>query len=107
MADGHKLNAKIPAIDGKVISAGDNTATFLLKRPTNSMYRITALLCLADQNVSIVGMYIIGIASTKENISKISGVDASITRSGDNVTVTFEKTGIWSTGFILCERGYI
>ena len=83
------------------VDALENTVTFTLKRSGDGYTRYTAFLCLADQNTSAVGSYIIGINQGKETITKISGTNASISRSGDDVTITFETTSIWSKGILI------
>ena len=83
------------------VDALENTVTFTLKRSGDGYTRYTAFLCLADQNTSAVGSYIIGISQGKETITKISGANASISRSGDDVTITLETTSIWSKGILI------
>ena len=83
------------------IRANSNEATFLLKRPASASDRRTVFLCLANQSTGSVGAYIIGINSGAEAIHPISGSNASISRDGDNITITFESTNIWSSGFVI------
>ena len=97
----------IPEVIGKVVYTGNVDTTFKLKR-TNDIYnRYTAILATVSQGTSLIGVYVIGVTSTGESISKIVGVDATIVRSGDNVTVTFAASNIYSNGLLFAPQSYI
>ena len=97
----------VPEVIGKVIYTGNVDTTFKLKR-TNDMYdRYTAILTTVSQGTTLVGVYVIGVTSTGESINKIAGVDATIARSGDNVTVTFAASNIYSSGLLFAPQSHI
>ena len=95
-----ELNQNFGGVALSIVNVGSNSATFVLKRPSGNT-RYTAFLCAADQDAEVVGIYIIGITGSSESVNKISGVDANITRDGDNVTVTFNAMGIWSNALLI------
>ena len=88
----------------KMISAGHNTVKFIAKRPTNHETRYTCFLCLVKQSTEEVGAYLIGINSQKDSIHKIHGIDATITRSGEEITVTFPDNYLYANGFAILPR---
>lgn len=97
----------VPEVIGKVVYTGNVDTTFKLKR-TNDIYdRYTAILATVSQSSSLIGVYVIGVTSTGESISKIAGVDATIARSGDNVTVTFAASNIYSNGLLFAPQLHI
>ena len=96
-----------PEVIGKVVNTGSNDATFKLKRTSDQFTRYTAMLALVSQNTELVGVYIIGVDNTSETITKIAGtVDATITRSEDNVIVTFASNYIYSSGLLISPKKY-
>ena len=96
----NELNQNFGGVALSIVNVGNNSTTFVLKRPSDAA-RYTAFLCSADQNTGVVGIYIIGINANLESINKISGVDANMTRDGDSVTVTFNAVGIWSNALLI------
>ena len=97
----------VPEVIGKIVYTGNVDTTFKLKR-TNDIYdRYTAILTTVSQGTTLVGVYVIGVTSTGESINKIAGVDATIARSGDNVTVTFAASNIYSSGLLFAPRSHI
>ena len=99
-----QLNSDLGDLVVKTVSAGHNTVTFTAKRPTNHEERYTCFLCLTAQDTTEVGVYLIGINSSKESITKIHGDDATITRNGAEITATFTRNYIYSDGFIIIQR---
>lgn len=91
-----------------MVEVGSSDTTFKLKRTPNQFSRYTAILAVASQDTNLIGVYIIGVTSTGEAITKIAGsVDATITRSGDNVTITFVTNNIYSSGTLIAPKDYI
>lgn len=83
--------------------ADNNIITFRLKRPTSTRY--TCFLCLMNQNAMKIGAYMIGVTPTKEAVVSILGSEATISRNGDNVTVTFTgDSGIYSNALIIIPQ---
>ena len=97
----------IPEVIGKTVAVGSYDTTFKLKRTTDFYDRYTAMLSVTSQSCDLIGVYIIGVNFTGEAISKIAGtVDATITRSGDDVIVTFNSYNIYSTGILIAPKKY-
>lgn len=96
-----------PEVIGKVVNVGNVDTTFKLKRTTDPFNRYTAILATASQDANLIGVYVIGVTSTGELINRIAGVDATIERSGDNVTVTFATSNIYSNGLLFAPQSYI
>lgn len=88
----------------KIVAASYNSVTFIVKRPTNQEYRYTCFLCLVKQSTDEAGVYLIGINSQKDSIHKIHGLDATITRSGEEITVTFPENYLYANGFAILPR---
>lgn len=97
----------VPEAIGKVVYAENNSATFKLKRTNSEFERYTAIFVVTSQKANLVGEYVIGVTFTSELINKIAGVDATIVRSGDNVTVTFNVADIWSNGILIAPKEYV
>ena len=110
-----EVNGKIPTLDdvcAKKIGTEGNYATFRLKKAeigsSSVSSRYTAFLVLCDQSAEIIGVYAIGVNDYKDMITKIAGTDATISRNGDNVTVTFSgKNYIYSNGLLFAPRDVI
>ena len=88
----------------KMIYANANSLVFKAKRPINAGSRYTCFLCLTAQGTEEIGAYLIGINSEKDSIYKIHGIDATITRNGEEITVTFPKNYIYANGFVILPR---
>lgn len=88
----------------ETVSAGHNSVEFTAKRSEDEERRYTCFLCLTAQSTDEVGVYLIGINSVRESIHKIHGIDATITRNGTLITVTFDKNYIYSDGFVILPR---
>ena len=88
----------------ETVSAQHNSVEFTAQRPESEERRYTCFLCLTAQDTSEVGVYLIGINSVRESIHKIHGIDATITRNGALITVTFTKNYIYSDGFVIIPR---
>lgn len=103
-----ELNGKLVSLDNvasMVINTDNNSATFKLKlAPSGTYIRYTALLVLCNQHAGFVGAYVIGVNDVGENIHKIAGENATISRNGDNVIVVFGENSIWSTGLLIAPR---
>lgn len=101
-------NGKLVSLDNvasMVINTDNNSATFKLKlAPSGTYIRYTALLVLCNQHAGFVGAYVIGVNDVGENIHKIAGENATISRNGDNVIVVFGENSIWSTGLLIAPR---
>ena len=97
-----------PEVIGKVVNTGSNDTTFKLKRTFTEYTRYTAILAVTSQNTELIGVYIIGVNTDGEVITKIAGtVDATIARSGDNVVITFASSNIYSGGLLIAPKLYI
>lgn len=103
-----EVNGKLVSLDNvasMVINTDNNSATFKLKlAPSGTYIRYTALLVLCNQHAGFVGAYVIGVNDVGENIHKIAGENATISRNGDNVIVVFGENSIWSTGLLIAPR---
>lgn len=56
----------------------------------------------------LVGLYVIGVNNSTKKINTIAGAKATITRDGDNVTISFaDYSGIWSYGIIIAPKEYL
>ena len=88
----------------KIVASSNNSVTFTVKRPTDQEARYTCFLCLVKQSTDEVGAYLIGINSQKDSIHKIHGIDATITRSGEEITVTFPDNYLYANGFAILPR---
>lgn len=97
----------VPEVIGKVVNVGSSDTIFKLKRTTDLFKRYTAILTTSSQEANLIGIYVIGVTSTGESINKIAGVDATIARSGDNVTVTFQTSNIYADGLLFAPQSYI
>lgn len=92
---------------GNTVNTMNNSATFKLKS-ANEGQRYTAILAQTHQTETLVGLYVIIVTSTNQTIIKIAGtVDATIARSGDNVTVTFGIDSIWTNGILLAPKEFV
>lgn len=102
------VNGKLVSLDDVVsmmVNTDSNSATFKLKlTPSGSYTRYTAPLVLCNKDTILIGTYAIGVNDVGQTINKIAGVDATISRNGDNVTVTFSSDNIWSTGLLIAPR---
>lgn len=104
----NKLYSESPDVIAKTFSAEDTSAKILLKNSKNSYSRYTALLSLCNQNCVLVGLYVIGVNNSTEKINTITGAKATITRDGDNVTISFaDYSSIWSDGIIIVPKEYL
>ena len=97
-----------PDVIGIQVNADNNSVTFKLKKPSVAIQRYTAILAQTHQDGGLIGIYVISVNSSKDVIAKIAGYDATISRSGDNVTVTFDQiVSIWSSGILIAPKGCI
>lgn len=103
-----KQNSESPDAVAKIFSADNASTEFLLKKTKNNYLRYTALLFLCDQNADLVGLYVIGVNYLTEKIYTITGARTTITRDGDNVTISFtDRSNIWSSGIIIAPKEYL
>lgn len=96
-----------PEVIGKTVGVGNSDTTFKLKRTTNQFDRYVAILAVTSQDANLIGIYAIGVTYTGESINKIAGLDATIARSGDDVTVTFPTFNIYSNGLLIAPKSHI
>lgn len=63
---------------------------------------------LCDQNSTMIGVYLIGVSSSNEKITKIVGNEATLTRDGNYVIISFVgRSSIWSNGIIIAPKLYL
>lgn len=102
------LNGESPDATAKIFSVGDDSAKILLKNTENTRSRYTALVFLCDQNCTMVGIYLIGVSSSNEKITKIVGNEVTLTRDGNYVIINFVGySSIWSDGIIIAPKLYL
>ena len=95
-----------PDVIGIQVNADNNSVTFKLKKPSFEMQRYTAILAQTHQDGGLTGFYVISVNTSKDSIEKIA--DATISRSGDNVTVAFSQiVSIWSSGILIAPKEYV
>lgn len=93
---------------GLQVNADNNSVTFKLKKPSFEMQRYTAILAQTHQDGGLTGFYVISVNTSKDWIERIAGYDATISRSGDNVTVAFSQiVSVWSSGILIAPKEYI
>lgn len=91
----------------KIVSAEDQTVTFKLLRTKNVGMRYTAFLVLCNQSGNFVGMYAIGVNMSGETINRIGNSSTAVlSRSADNVTITFSSSAIWTDGLLFAPIAY-
>ena len=102
------LNSETSDATAKTFSTTDDSAKILLKNTENTLLRYTALVFLCDQNSTMVGVYLIGVSSSNEKITKIVGNEATLTRDGNYVIISFVgRSSIWSNGIIIAPKLYL
>lgn len=104
----NQLNSETSDATAKTFSATDDSAKILLKNTENTSLRYTALVFLCAQNSTMVGVYLIGVSGSNEKITKIVGNEATLTRDGNYVIISFVgRSSIWSNGIIIAPKLYL
>ena len=91
----------------KTINVDSNTTTFSLSYSRNEFLRLPVMVFVVGQN-GYVGLYSICVFHNRFILDTINGVSATITDNGNGtITITFETTNIWGTGFIIAPKSII
>ena len=91
----------------KTITVASNTTTFSLSYSSNEFLRLPVMVFVVGQN-GYVGLYSICVFHNSFELDIINGVSATITDNGNGtITITFQQSDIWGTGFIIAPKSII
>ena len=91
----------------KTITVASNTMTFSLRYSGNESLRLPVMVFAVGQN-GYVGLYSISVFYNEFAINIINGSPATITDNGNGtITITFQQSNIWGTGFIIAPKSII
>ena len=91
----------------KIITVASNTTTFSLRYSGNESLRLPVMVFVVGQN-GYVGLYSISVFYNEFAMDIINGSPATITDNGNGtITITFQQSNIWGTGFIIAPKKLI
>lgn len=91
----------------KTITVDSKTTTFSLRYSGDVSLRLPVMVFVVGQ-FGYVGLYSISVFYNSFELKTINGITATITDNGNGtITITFNQSNIWGTGFIIAPKNII